>query len=327
MSQEDTSVDDLLNALNTSNDVLKRLALGNQFYNSLNFEDLKDTEEFKKDIINARKHQQHLTHIARNEIEREQLNALLQESAFNLNNDEVSYYKSVKRIKDDTHEKLGEQIKKTRSELKKKLDNDTEKLIEEKELQLSEYRNQFEENEKIRAQVEREEIKMRKDWKKKVSSSHTDFGPNQYGPQGSVYRSPSQSSSPRTAPSSGRKKLVKSNSPRIQDDIDGTISSPRNDILLLMTVDIGDGRVDSIKVHHHTVDFEKLAKDFQLKHRLGEQVIKPLTEHIRSNVEALLKEQQKQLEEGLLNDIRGRKSLGKKQSNYSQVSFNKMHNE
>ena len=56
---------------------------------------------------------------------------------------------------------------------------------------------------------------------------------------------------------------------------------------LLMTVDIGDGRIDTIKIYENDNNFEQLARNFQRKHRLGEQVIVPLTEHIRSNVEAL----------------------------------------
>jgi hypothetical protein len=51
-----------------------------------------------------------------------------------------------------------------------------------------------------------------------------------------------------------------------------------------MTVDIGDGRVDTIIVHEDDT-CEDLAKEFQLKHNLIPEVIGPLTEHIRINLE------------------------------------------
>lgn len=59
-----------------------------------------------------------------------------------------------------------------------------------------------------------------------------------------------------------------------------------------MTVDIGDGRVDTIKVHEDD-DFEELARAFQQKHDLSPTIIAPVTEHIRITVEALNRKKKK----------------------------------
>eukprot|EP00742_Colponemidia_sp_Colp-10_P009455 GILJ01010311.1.p1 GENE.GILJ01010311.1~~GILJ01010311.1.p1 ORF type:complete len:848 (-),score=134.53 GILJ01010311.1:87-2630(-) len=57
-------------------------------------------------------------------------------------------------------------------------------------------------------------------------------------------------------------------------------------VILIMTVEIGDGKRDTIKVHagdHPRV----LAENFCHKHSLSADLLEPLTEHIRSNVAAL----------------------------------------
>ena len=56
-----------------------------------------------------------------------------------------------------------------------------------------------------------------------------------------------------------------------------------------MTVDIGDGRSDTITVREEDSYFD-LAKLFQEKHGLIADVIEPLAEHIKFNVEKVLKE-------------------------------------
>lgn len=53
-----------------------------------------------------------------------------------------------------------------------------------------------------------------------------------------------------------------------------------------MTVDIGDGRSDTIIVHADD-EFEDLASQFQKKHDLSVDVLAPLAEYIRSNVNEL----------------------------------------
>ena len=51
-----------------------------------------------------------------------------------------------------------------------------------------------------------------------------------------------------------------------------------------MTVDSGDGRVDTIIVHDDDTCLD-LAKQFQKKHNLIPEVIGPLSEYIRTNLE------------------------------------------
>ena len=55
-----------------------------------------------------------------------------------------------------------------------------------------------------------------------------------------------------------------------------------------MTVEIGDGRVDTIRVHEDD-DLEDLARQFVRKHDLDVNIIDPLKEHISANVWALAK--------------------------------------
>lgn len=54
-----------------------------------------------------------------------------------------------------------------------------------------------------------------------------------------------------------------------------------------MTIDMGDSRVDTINVHEGDDVFE-LARMFQEKHHLIENVIAPLAKEIKSNVESVL---------------------------------------
>lgn len=64
--------------------------------------------------------------------------------------------------------------------------------------------------------------------------------------------------------------------------------SPKKKVILIMTVDIGDGRVDTIKVREGD-DFASLAQAFQKKHGLVAEVVGPLSEHIRQNVDNISK--------------------------------------
>jgi hypothetical protein len=57
-------------------------------------------------------------------------------------------------------------------------------------------------------------------------------------------------------------------------------------LILIMTVEIGDGRADNIRVHEHS-DPAQLAAAFVRQHGLAETVVAPLTEHIRANIAAL----------------------------------------
>jgi len=57
-----------------------------------------------------------------------------------------------------------------------------------------------------------------------------------------------------------------------------------------MTVDIGDGRSDTVTVKEDD-SYVDLAKQFQEKHGLIPGVVEPLAEHIKFNVEKVLKEQ------------------------------------
>lgn len=58
-------------------------------------------------------------------------------------------------------------------------------------------------------------------------------------------------------------------------------------LILIMKVDLGDGREDTIRVHEDD-SFELLARVFQRKHKLSPQIVQPLAEQIRAQVEATI---------------------------------------
>lgn len=58
-------------------------------------------------------------------------------------------------------------------------------------------------------------------------------------------------------------------------------------VILLLTIDIGNGVTGTIKVHEND-DYSKLAKMFQQKHKLPFEIIEPLTNHIQQSVKNLL---------------------------------------
>uniref|UniRef100_A0A7S1KTY5 EF-hand domain-containing protein n=1 Tax=Percolomonas cosmopolitus TaxID=63605 RepID=A0A7S1KTY5_9EUKA len=329
-------------------EILRKLALGEKFYDSLNYEEEEEAENdeetsengeenhqesmhgqknrlqnqvveqnqvssnkslLKRDIITSRKHQQHLQQVAQNEIEQQQLEALLRESqeqqtAGGLSLDEGAYYKSVRKIRDDIQEKLGEQIRFAGERLRNRLAEDEERVLESKTRQMMDYRMTFAESEKMREGVEREELQRRREWKRQLDPNHA---VKKLGSPGSVG---SESGTPAYTPPSARHQND-STTPRRQQNTSSSTrrsmyspldveqqrhkssrSSRRGDVKLLMTVDIGDGRIDTIKIHANDTNYEKLARNFQQKHRLGEQVIVPLMEHIKLNVDALEREQQ-----------------------------------
>jgi len=60
--------------------------------------------------------------------------------------------------------------------------------------------------------------------------------------------------------------------------------------ILVISVDIGDGRAGEIRIYEFDVP-RKLAKDFCLKHDLPENVQEVLTSHIVENIDTLIKEE------------------------------------
>eukprot|EP00762_Andalucia_godoyi_P006861 ANDGO_00887.mRNA.1 hypothetical protein NAEGRDRAFT_79231 len=60
-------------------------------------------------------------------------------------------------------------------------------------------------------------------------------------------------------------------------------SQGKRRVILIMTVEIGDGRSDQIRIHEDD-DPRMLAVQFVQKHGLGEHVVDPLSDHIRANI-------------------------------------------
>jgi len=60
--------------------------------------------------------------------------------------------------------------------------------------------------------------------------------------------------------------------------------------ILVISVDIGDGRTGEMNIYEYDVP-RKLAKDFCIKHELPDDVQDILTSHIVENIDALIKEE------------------------------------
>ena len=78
-----------------------------------------------------------------------------------------------------------------------------------------------------------------------------------------------------------------------------------------MTVDIGDGRSDTITVREED-SYVDLAKQFQDKHGLIADVIEPLAEHIKFNVEKVLKEKTMDMIKSSQSNVYSRSPVSKK---------------
>jgi hypothetical protein len=74
-------------------------------------------------------------------------------------------------------------------------------------------------------------------------------------------------------------------SPQAQD-YDPIPSHTKGAEILIMSVDLGDGRTGQITVHEND-DPEHLAREFCVKFRLSEELVQPLTEQIEENVAEL----------------------------------------
>jgi len=69
--------------------------------------------------------------------------------------------------------------------------------------------------------------------------------------------------------------------------------SDRGREILVISVDIGDGRTGEMNIYEFDVP-RKLAKDFCLKFKLPEDVQDVLTAHIVENIDTLIKEEKTQ---------------------------------
>lgn len=84
--------------------------------------------------------------------------------------------------------------------------------------------------------------------------------------------------------------------------------NPKSDLLLVVTIDLGDGESDQIRVHQSD-SVEQLAADFCEKHKLTEESYVFVIENIRQNIQAMLAQQNSSSKAGSNSTRRGQQLM------------------
>ncbi|KAL9654288.1 hypothetical protein ABK040_010319 [Willaertia magna] len=234
--------------------IRRRMALGNHFQElSLSEEEEK---KIKEEIIQAKKYEIAINEKVTKKIENEELQKLLLEHDDTVaSNAKMNAYKNkLLQLQLQTESKLKKQVKQAEEFENSKLQQHQQKLIESETKKLLEGRSlfqQYEEKRNKNYEMECEKRDQSKDEEKKNED-----------------------------------KIVQK-----KTDLVSLLQSPKlKQIILVMTVDIGDGRVDTITVREDD-SYLELTKQFQEKHNLISGIVEPLAEQIKLNVEKVLREQ------------------------------------
>ncbi|KAG2386621.1 hypothetical protein C9374_002365 [Naegleria lovaniensis] len=252
------SSDALFDQLLKDPQVRRRLALG-KHYDALTLSE-EEERAIKEDLILAKKYENELNERVTRNIENEELKKLLmqndEESKGSTDAKMKAYYNKLQQLQIQAEAKLKKQIKDAEEYEIAKLEEDQKRLLESETKKLLEGRQLFQLSEEKQREKEQSEIEKREKWMAKDDVIND----------------------------------VPTSSPKRRDLVSllqSTASQKR--VILLMTVDIGDGRSDTITVKEDD-SYLDLAKKFQEKHNLIPAIIEPLAEHIKFNVEKVLKE-------------------------------------
>lgn len=171
------------------------------------------------------------------------------------------YYERIEQLKPIQDRKLEDQLREAEEYEISFLNNTQELIMKAESRRLINRRFQYHQNEKRHEQEMVDKIDERESWRNMLSSD--DLLDNERPAE-------PQQQQQQELPS--------------EQIVDSPKEKPR--VILLMTVDIGDGRVDTIRVREGD-DFRELAIEFQNKHGLLAEIVDPLAEHIQVNVESL----------------------------------------
>ncbi len=183
------------------------------------------------------------------------------------------YYDQLEKVRQETEAKLTKKLQQVEEHELQQITSTQDQVMKAETAQLLNKRLEFQQQEKQREILEKREVEELEEWKN-ASVQKAVLSPSQ--------DSHTEQEAINNPNDSDLLELLKQSSP----------SNKKHKVILLMTVDIGDGRLDTIKIHDDD-EHESLARTFIQKHQLGPDVLEPLTEHIRQNVEALLARQSK----------------------------------